>query len=135
MKIRFDKMLPMLFWGSLLLYVVLVLLWTGILENELPISLLAKLGVSFLAAPFFFLQLILCRKFSRKWVKGFPLFVLMAVILICITEYFCSSGWDSLGWMIILVLCIAPALGCVLAIFTNLIWKYFTQRNPEAEKR
>lgn len=34
-----------------------------------------------------------------------------------------ASGWDTLGYLILLLLCIGPALGCIIGIVADWLWR------------
>ena len=72
------------------------------------------LTICFPALPAFLLQLLLCRRKTRRWVALLPGAVLLAGVAWFTCEFFTTTGWDNLGWGILLVLSIAPTAGCVL---------------------
>lgn len=79
---------------------------------EYPFNVYLLLG--FHAIPAFCLQLLLCRR-TRRWVASLSLPLLALAALFFAYKSYISTGWDGLGWLILLGLCIAPAVGCVLA--------------------
>lgn len=62
----------------------------------------------------FCLQLLLCRR-AWRWVAAIPAVALIGAALWFAYGFFTATGWDSLGWGVLLVLSIAPAVGCALA--------------------
>ena len=66
------------------------------------------------ALPVFCLQLLLCRR-SRRWVAALPGVVLLGGVLCFSWGFLTATGWDTLGWGILLVLSLPPAAGCALA--------------------
>lgn len=95
----------------------LALLWlsgTGILY-PLPHwaqALQAYLLLGFHAVPFFCLQLLLCRAVRRRWLAALPSVLVMGAAVVCAVRFMTALGWDSLGWAVLLLGCIAPAAGC-----------------------
>ena len=87
-------------------------------------SLRAWLALTFSAVPVFCLQLLLCRR-KRCWVAAIPAAVIIGAALWFAYGYFTATGWDTLGWGILLVLSIAPAAGCVLAWAAYGCWSLY----------
>lgn len=118
MKNRTDRILLAVFLLSLALYAAL--LWetgTGALYPY-PTwfhALGPYLLLGFLAVPFFSLQLLLCRGVRRRWPAFLPPALVIAAALVCALGFFTATGWDALGWLMLLLGCIAPAAGCALA--------------------
>lgn len=73
----------------------------------------------FPAVPFLFLQMLLCKAVQKKWVKFLPLLVVAIVAIVAAVGCVAASGWDTLGYLILLLLCIGPALGCIIGIVAD----------------
>lgn len=121
MKNRTDKILLVVFSVTLPLHIFIVLTYLEII----PIvekwtwpywaqEWYAYLALGFLAVPVFCLQLLLCRR-TRRRVAAIPALVIVGAALLFAYGYFTATDWDTLGWGILLLLCIAPAAGCALA--------------------
>lgn len=67
---------------------------------------------------FFCVQLLVCRKTSYPFVRLIPALVVLLAALtgLCIMLY--SSGWDTLGGLILLCACVSPAVAIVAAWLT-----------------
>ena len=117
MKNRTDKILLAAFLLSLPAYIWIALTYFEIVPIKFPIvlySLRAWLTLTFSAVPTFCLQLLLCRR-KRRWIAAIPAVAVISAALRSAYGFFTSPGWDTLGWLILLCLCPAPAAGCVLA--------------------
>lgn len=118
MKNRTDNILLAVFLLSLPVYIFLLLTYLEIISMELPsaplYSLRAWLAFTFPVVPVFCLQLLLCRR-ARRRVAVIPTLVIAGAALRFACGYFTATGWDNLGWLILLCLSIAPVVGCVLA--------------------
>ena len=117
MKNRTDNILLITFLVSLAFYMfILPRFFEGIAFDgpEWAHVVYNWLSMCFHAVPAFCLQLLLCRK-TRRWIAALP--GLAVVGLAFWAAYGCvtSTGWDTLGYAILLFLCAAPAVGCVLA--------------------
>ena len=121
MKDRTDKTLLAVFAVTLPLHIFIVLTYMEII----PIvekwtwpywaqEWYAYLALGFFAVPVFCLQLLLCRR-KRRRIAAIPAAVIISAALLFTYGFFTATGWDVLGWGILLLLCIAPAVGCVLA--------------------
>lgn len=122
MKKRTDRLLLAGFLLSLELYLALLLAflflggnnspapWPVLLSRQLHLWLV--LGGH--AVPFFCLQLLCCRRTGGRWVAVLPLALVAGAVLCFAWGYFTATGWDTLGWGILLAGSIAPAAGCVL---------------------
>lgn len=121
MKDRTDKTLLVVFSVTLPLHIFIVLTYLEII----PIvekwtwpywaqEWYAYLALSFFAIPVFCLQLLLCRR-KRRRVAAIPALVIVGAALLFAYGFFTATGWDTLGWGILLLVCIAPAVGCVMA--------------------
>ncbi len=93
--------------------VVLAAMWLEIIPDfmSIPLPVRGNIALIFPAVPFFLLQVFLC-KTDRK-IKWRPLSVIAFVAAGCGIAFALSSGWDSLGWLILLIMCIAPTVGIV----------------------
>ena len=77
--------------------------------------------------PFFCAQLLLCRLTGRWWSRMFPALPVAAVLLMAGYYLIRDSGWDRLAALILGCVCIAPAVGIVLAW---VVW-FFTRRRAD----
>ena len=66
------------------------------------------------AAPFFCLQLLLCRVTRKRWLRAIPELPVAVLLIIAGFYFFRDSGWDRLAALIFGLLAIAPAVGCLL---------------------
>lgn len=78
-------------------------------------SLPDLLALGFHAVPCFCFQLLLCRAAESPWVRLIPVFLLLGIAVVFAMFLSTATGWDVLGWGIMLALCIAPAAGYTLA--------------------
>ena len=116
MKNRTDKILLAVFLLSLPVYIFLLLTYLEIIPIKFPVatySLRAWLALTFAAVPAFCLQLLLCRR-TRRWLAALPAVTVIGAALWFAYGFFTATGWDTLGWAILLLLSIAPAAGCIL---------------------
>jgi len=56
-------------------------------------------------------------------VKFLPLLVVAIVALVSALGCVTASGWDTLGYLILLLLCIGPALGCIIGFVADWLWR------------
>lgn len=127
MKNRTDNILLAVFAVTLLLYIFIVLTYLEIIPVDFPIelfSLRAWLALTFAAVPVFSLQLLLCRK-TRRWVAAIPALVIVGAALWFTYGFFTATGWDTLGWGILMLLSIAPAVGCILGWTAYGLWRVY----------
>ena len=66
--------------------------------------------------------MLLCKAVQKKWVKFLPLLVVAIVAIVAAVGCVAASGWDTLGYLILLLLCIGPALGCIIGIVADWLW-------------
>ena len=76
----------------------------------------------FPAVPFLFLQMLLCKAVQKKWVRFLPLLAVAIVAMVAAVGCATASGWDTLGYLILLLLCIGPALGCIIGFIADWLW-------------
>ena len=127
MKNRTDKILLAVFLLSLALYAAGIPFYINGLPLDWPdwlFTACAWLAVSFHALPVFCLQLLLCRR-TRHWMAALLPLVVIGAALWFTYGYFTATGWDTLGWGILMVLSIAPAVGCVLAWAAYGLWRLY----------
>ena len=77
----------------------------------------------FPAVPFLFLQMLLCKVVQKKWVRFLPLLAVAIVAMVAAVGCATASGWDTLGYLILLLLCIGPALGCIIGFVADRLWR------------
>ncbi len=117
MKKRTDKILLAIFLLSLVFYVFLLPRYLEIISFSGPawmFPILSRLSLTFHAVPAFCLQLLMCRK-TRRRVAAAPAIIIIGAALWFAYGFFTATGWDTLGWGILLFLTAAPAVGCALA--------------------
>lgn len=123
MKNRVNQILLALFLITAALYVLFLLNWLEIIprrdydtDDYFRFSVIrAQLGTSFHAIPCFCLQLLVCRMAKRTVLRLIPVFLLLGIAVLAALICFSSTGLDALLWIVILCLCIAPAVGYALA--------------------
>ncbi len=126
MKEKTDRLLLLLFLLSTVLCILAVLVWLELIPDfGIPISIRAYAALVLSAFPALFLQLLLCRKATRRWVKALPALILWALVMVCFIAFLAASGWDSLGWLLLLILCIPLAAGIFLGLLTDRVLKKF----------
>lgn len=117
MKNRTDKILLTVFLLSLPAYALILLTYLEIIPVDFPpelFSLRAWFALTFGAVPAFCLQLLLCRRI-RGWFAATPVLTLLGMTLFFTLGWLTATGWAGLGWGLLMILSIAPAVGCVLA--------------------
>ncbi len=121
MKNQTNKILLAAFLLTSILYILDVLIWLEIISirRPVPYHIFGPIALIFSAVPAFCFQMLLCRMFAGKWIRLIPMVCLLTFIIICAINFVFDSGWDSLGWLIVLLLCIAPTAGCGLAFIAN----------------
>lgn len=123
MKKRANRILLVLTIVTAALYVLFLLSWLELVPTPLydpddPFRfypLKAYLYLSFHVVPCFCFQLLVCRVAKRVVVRLIPVFLLFGIAALFAVGFFTATGWDTLGWGILLLLCIAPAVGYGLA--------------------
>ncbi len=117
MKNRTDKILLAVFLLSLPVCAFLLLTYLGIIDFLLDLgwrTVRNWLAGTFHVVPAFCLQLLLCRR-VRRWIAALPALLTAGAAVWCTYESFTATGWDNVGWLLLLLLCAAPAAGCTLA--------------------
>lgn len=117
MKNRTDKILLTVFLLSLPAYALILLTYLEIIPVDFPLelfSLRAWLALTFSAVPAFCLQFLLCRR-TRRRIAAIPAVAVIGAALWFAYGFFTATGWDTLGWGILMLLSIAPAVGFTLA--------------------
>lgn len=123
MKDRTNFVLLLVFWVSALIYGILLVTFIQYGGTATPSPVAAALAqirfwlvVSGHAVPFFAQQLLLCRLTLGKKFPALLLTLLMVGLLaVCGFAFLSATGWDKLGWGILLIASIAPVAGCLLA--------------------
>lgn len=123
MKNRTNQILLTVTIITAVLYVFLLLNWLEIVplpfhDPDDPFrfyALRAWLGLGFHVIPVFCVQLLLCRIGEYPLTRLIPTFLTVGAAVIFGLGLLTSTGWDALGWGILLCLTAAPAVGCVLA--------------------
>ena len=122
MKNHSNRILLVLFAASVAVNIGLFLVRAGVFPLEIN-GTVEICAFYFPAVPFLFLQMLLCKTVEKKWVKFLPLLAVtvaaMAAAVGCVT----ASGWDTLGYLILLLLCIGPALGCIFGFAADWLWR------------
>ena len=134
MKNRLNLSLLIGFILSLAIYLILLVESIGGTPHPYPLWLQRAqplLLLGFHAVPFFFLQLLLCRASRQTGWTAVPLILVAGAALVCGFQFYTSSGWDFLGWGVLLLGCAAPAAGCILGWSVygmQRLWR--RERNP-----
>ena len=123
MKNRGNQILLVTFFLTTALYAYFLLVWVeGIprpfYDPDDPFrfyELWVYLGLGFHIVPCFCLQLLVCRVARRPVLRLIPVFLLLGLSACFTAGLFSASGWDGLGWAVLLCLCAAPAAGYTLA--------------------
>lgn len=123
MKNRVNQILLAAFFLTAALYVYFLLVWIEGIPRPFydpadPFrfyELWVYLGVGFHAIPCFLLQLLVCRVAESPWVRLIPVFLLLGIAALFAMFLSTATGWDNLGWGLLLLLCAAPAAGYGLA--------------------
>ncbi len=114
MNDRGNQILLTAFFITAVLYAFVMLCWVGAVSVTDP-DLWMDLGLWFHAVPCFFLQLLICRAAKRPAIRLIPVFLLAGLVAVFLCALVNAEGLDGLGWILLLLLCIAPAVGCALA--------------------
>lgn len=123
MKKRVNQILLAVMIVTTILYAFFLLVWVDGIPRPFydpadPFrfyELWVYLGLGFHAVPCFCLQLLVCRAAKRPGVRLIPVLLLLGIAELFTMGYFTATGWDTLGWGILLLLCAAPAAGYALA--------------------
>lgn len=120
MKNRTNQILLAVTIVTAVLYAFFLVSWLELLPFHLNTpfrysSLGACLGVGFHIVPCFCLQFLLCRAAKGPVPRLIPLFLLVVVAAVFAMFLSTATGWDIIWWGLMLVLCAAPAAGCILA--------------------
>ena len=123
MKTRTDFILLCVFFASALIYGILLFSFAQYGGSTTPSPVADALAqirfwlvVSGHAVPFFALQLLLCRLTRWKKLPALLLTLLMVGLLaVCGFAFLSATGWNKLGWGVLLIASIAPVAGCLLA--------------------
>lgn len=117
MKNRTDQILLAVFLVTAALYAFFLLSWLEIVPNPLGnyLGVRGYLGAGFHVVPCFCLQLLVCRMAKRPVLRLIPVFLLLGIAAAFFVAMVNSTGWDGLGWALLLLLCVAPAAGYAAA--------------------
>lgn len=113
MKNRTNQILLVTFLITAALYPFFLLSWLEIIPISIPLG--GYLGAGFHAVPCFCLQLLICRTAKRPLLRLIPVLLLVGIAAAFFVAMANSTGWDGLGWAILLLLCFAPAVGYAAA--------------------
>lgn len=114
MKNRADQILLAATIITAVLYAFVMLCWVGVVSVADP-DLWMDLGLWFHAVPCFFLQLLICWVAKRPVIRLIPVFLLAGLVAVFLCALVNTEGLAGLGWILLLMLCIAPAVGYALA--------------------
>ena len=123
MNNRTDKILLTVFLLSLPVYAAIVYTYITYDFGQLAPShfeiwfarrFLFWMSLGFHAVPVFCFQLLLCRR-KRRRLAAIPALVIVGAVLLFAYGFFTATGYDALGWALLMILSIAPAAGCALA--------------------
>ena len=122
MKNHSNRILTVFFAVSLVVSISLFL----VRAVALPFEIYGAVEICafyFPAVPFLFLQMLFCKAVKKKWVRFLPLLAVAIVAMIAAVGCATASGWDTLGYLILLLLCIGPALGCIIGFVADWLWR------------
>ena len=108
MKNHSNRILTVFFAVSLVVSISLFFVRAAALPFEIY-GAIEICAFYFPAVPFLFLQMLLCKAVKKKWVKFLPLLAVAIVAMVAAIGCATASGWDTLGYLILLLLCIGPA--------------------------
>ena len=117
-----DKYNRLLLAGSILSALVCVAVW------NIDVVFAWYLSV----APFFCLQLLLCRTTHRWWMRAIPEVPVAALLVMAGFYLLRDSGWDRLAALVLGLAAIGPAAGCLLGWAA---WGMPILRRRKKEKR
>ena len=123
------KTLLITFLASLIFYFFVLPYYSGLiagtsLDNSMWMTVYDWLSMCFHAVPAFCLQLLLCRK-TRRWIAAIPGLAVIGLALWAAYGCVASTGWDTLGYAILMQLSAAPAVGCILAWSIYCGWELY----------
>ena len=90
------------------------------------------LALHVITAPFFFLQLLLCRVTCRWWLRFIPEMPIVLLMLVAGFYLLRDSGWDRLAALVFGLVAIGPSVGCLLGWA---VWGIPILRRRRKEKR
>lgn len=133
MKNRTDKILLVVFILSLFAYAAILTAFIQYGGNNSEASWLILflrrlylwLVLGFHAVPAFCIQLLSARRANRKWLAALPSALLASWLVFCLYNWTAATGWDTLGWLLLLFGSIAPAVGCALAWAAYGCWSLY----------
>lgn len=118
MKKLSNKILLILFIISFIINIFFMLTIFNIVEINVPLwfsKIYANMVIYFPALPAFLLQQLLCRTTKRWWIRIMPSFIVAAAGLVTYIKFLTERGWDQIGWLALLVICVSMAIGCVIS--------------------
>ena len=122
MKNHSNRILTVFFAVSLVVSISLFFVRAAALPFEIY-GAIEICAFYFPAVPFLFLQMLLCKAVKKKWGKFLPLLAITIVAMVAAIGCATASGWDTLGYLILLLLCIGPALGCIIGFVADWLWR------------
>ncbi len=129
------------------LWMLPVILLSLLLSNALFTGMLQIIDISFLyindfvrsflsyftfvspVIPFVFVQLYLCRNAKYTWIPWIPVCLILGIAFLLFLGFSFASGWDSLGYAILLVFCIPPVVGCILGAAVYMLTKKISSKS------
>lgn len=109
MKTRADRILLAVLLVTAALY---ALVWVTLLFFYTESDLLGVLALWTHAVPVFCLQLLLCRNVKWWLPRLTPLLLALLAVAFCLWKMAGAEGWDGVFWAFLLLLTLAPLLGC-----------------------
>lgn len=72
---------------------------------------------------FYCVQLLICRKTRNRFFLFLPSALVLLAVVTGAALLFTASGWDTLGGLILLLVCISPAIAIPCAMLTAYLLK------------
>lgn len=123
MKKKVNSLLVTAFLISIAMSACCYLMWNGVIPIGSFSDTAQLCAFSMPAVSFTLLQMLLCRLSQRKWVRWIPLALIAIVAVVSAIGWSMSIGWDSLLYMVFLILSVPPALGCIIGFVADEFWR------------
>ncbi len=86
------------------------------------------LAIASMGLPFLFVQLWLNRNAKYDWLKWVPICLVVGTSFLLFLGLMAASGWDQLSYIILLIMCIPPVVGCGIGVIVHKILKKKTKK-------
>lgn len=71
------------------------------------------------------IQILLCFKVKKLWLKLIPIIVSVVLTIACVVMHFIATGWDALGWLFFVIYGVSSIIICTLGWLTWFVLKKF----------